>query len=73
MIQKKTYFPLRFMVTSNIPLLINVMPLKRHLAWPPCVSFGACVWYFYSLSRVTPATSHLDALDKDTKLKIVEL
>ena len=37
------------------------------------MSFGACVWYFYSLSRVTPATSHLDALDKDTKLKIVEL
>ena len=37
------------------------------------MSFGACVWYFYSLSRVTPATSHLDALDKDTKLKIIEL
>ena len=37
------------------------------------MSFGACVWYFYSLSRVTPATSHRGALDKDTKLKIIEL
>ena len=46
--QKKYYVPLRFMVTSIIPLLINVVPVKTFSLATLCVLWCMCMVFLFT-------------------------